>query len=580
VQTAMTATATRATCASFSFRSRAAEKRKSPQNKAFYGQRTTYSGKAHCIKDRVLLDPACGSGSFLVGAYSYLLNYHLDYYTKDKNLKNALKNSKIYQVSDKNYKLAIEEKQKILVNNIYGVDIDSQAVEVTKLSLYLKLLENEGKEAEGFLFKHSDLKLLPTLDKNIKCGNSLIGSDFYNDKDLSLFGNDEMRKVNVFDWDKEFPEIFKNGGFDVCIGNPPYVRYENLSEELIIYSKTKYQCSQGFFDIFQLFLEKSFYIIRKDGKLGFIFPSLFLKGMSYKLSRKFFIENTYIDVIRNYGDDVFFNVKMPTFIFIVSKKNKMNERINFYIKKNTSFNCIQINQEKLINDNYIFESSDLASKISLDCIKLSDLIEITRGLEIGKNKAIIDSSEESIKIVFGKNISRYLINSLSYIHIKTLNKFNKNSDIFEYEKLVIRETGKRITATYDNTGLITNRSLYCIRSNMINLKYLLGIINSSLMQYYYVSQFKSDTDIFPKIRIGQVKDLPIKLSTNTSFHDKLVSLVEQMLETQKRFHNAKSESDKKFYIQKIDLIDKQIDKMVYELYDLTEDEIRIVEESS
>ena len=148
---------------------------------------------------------ACGSGSFLVGAYQYLLNYHLDYWTNPKNLKKALKEEKIYQVSKDSYKLTIEEKQKILINNIYGVDIDPQAVEVTKLSLYLKLLENESKESEGYLFKHSDFKLLPSLDDNIKCGNSLIGSDFYKDKDLSLFGNEEMRKVNVFDWEKEFP---------------------------------------------------------------------------------------------------------------------------------------------------------------------------------------------------------------------------------------------------------------------------------------------------------------------------------------------------------------------------------------
>ncbi|HOV13730.1 MAG TPA: type I restriction endonuclease, partial [Spirochaetota bacterium] len=141
------------------------------------------------LKPLAILDPACGSGSFLVGAYQYLLNYHIDYWSNEKNIKKALKEGKIYQVSspqsplDKggrgDYKLTIEEKQKILINNIHGVDIDPQAVEVTKLSLYLKLLENEGKEATGFLFKHSDIKLLPTLDKNIKCGNSLIGSDFY-----------------------------------------------------------------------------------------------------------------------------------------------------------------------------------------------------------------------------------------------------------------------------------------------------------------------------------------------------------------------------------------------------------------
>jgi len=184
------------------------------------------------ISKITICDPACGSGSFLVGAYQYLLNYHLDYYTKEKNIKSALKKEKIYEAyqfsRDKtngcSYKLTIEEKQHILTNSIFGVDIDSQAVEVTKLSLYLKLLENEGIEAKehGQLFKHSDFTLLPSLEKNIKCGNSLIGTDFYEQLSLDLTDDDRI-KVNCFDWEKDgFPAIFKAGGFDVVIGNPPY----------------------------------------------------------------------------------------------------------------------------------------------------------------------------------------------------------------------------------------------------------------------------------------------------------------------------------------------------------------------
>ena len=113
-----------------------------------------------------VVDPACGSGSFLVEAYQQLLNYHLDYYSNEKERKQALKNSLIYETGKNIYKLTIEEKQRILLNNIYGVDIDGQAVEVTKLSLYLKLLENEGSETQRQLFKFSDIKLLPSLDSN------------------------------------------------------------------------------------------------------------------------------------------------------------------------------------------------------------------------------------------------------------------------------------------------------------------------------------------------------------------------------------------------------------------------------
>jgi len=155
-----------------------------------------------------ICDPACGSGSFLVGAYQYLLNYHLDYYTQEKNIKASLKNKKIFEAGHNAYKLTIDEKQRILCSSIFGVDIDNQAVEVTKLSLYLKLLENESRESSEQLFKYSDMALLPSLEDNIKCGNSLIGRDFYSQPNLNLTDDDRI-KVNCFGWEKDgFPDIF------------------------------------------------------------------------------------------------------------------------------------------------------------------------------------------------------------------------------------------------------------------------------------------------------------------------------------------------------------------------------------
>lgn len=204
-----------------------------------------------------VVDPACGSGSFLVEAYQQLLNYHLDYYSSEKVRKQALKNSRIYETGKNVYKLTIEEKQRILLNNIYGVDIDGQAVEVTKLSLYLKLLENEGRETQGQLFKFSDIKLLPSLDSNIKCGNSLVGSDYYHEKDLSLFDDEAMRKINTFDWDKEFPEVFAQGGFDCVIGNPPYVNI-SVFPELHTYLQTTYSVIHtGYNDLMYYFMYRN-----------------------------------------------------------------------------------------------------------------------------------------------------------------------------------------------------------------------------------------------------------------------------------------------------------------------------------
>src|SRR5690606_36576594 len=161
-------------------------------------------------------DIACGSGSFLITVFDKLLEYHKKWY--QANPEQAKKDG--CALVEGTYRLTLSQKQKILTNNIYGVDIDPQAVEVTQLSLYLKLLEDETTATANdtwVLFKE---QLLPNLNKNIICGNSLIGTDILND---NLFGSDEERKLKPMDFENVFPEIMKDGGFDSIVGNPPYV---------------------------------------------------------------------------------------------------------------------------------------------------------------------------------------------------------------------------------------------------------------------------------------------------------------------------------------------------------------------
>ncbi len=170
-----------------------------------------------------ILDPACGSGSFLIGAYTYLLRYHLDWYVNNKPKKHK---EAVFQVRENEWYLTTVEKKRILLDNVFGVDIDSQAVEVTKLSLLLKVLEHESRESIDQQMKLGLEGVLPNLEGNIKCGNSLIGPDFYDaGKQGSLFNEEEMRRVNVFDWEddkKGFGEIMRKGGFDAVVGNPPW----------------------------------------------------------------------------------------------------------------------------------------------------------------------------------------------------------------------------------------------------------------------------------------------------------------------------------------------------------------------
>ena len=176
-----------------------------------------------------VLDPACGSGSFLIGAYQFLLNWHLNYYTKNNPEKWKKGRSAAIFLFKKDpelgeiWRLTTAEKKRILLLNIHGVDIDTQAVEVTKLSLLLKVLEGESAEIIDNTLKLERERALPDLDNNIKCGNSLIGQDFFEQPQAAELKDNERYRINPFDWQAEFKEIMQDGGFDAIIGNPPWI---------------------------------------------------------------------------------------------------------------------------------------------------------------------------------------------------------------------------------------------------------------------------------------------------------------------------------------------------------------------
>jgi len=180
-----------------------------------------------------ILDPACGSGSFLLGAYQYLLDWHLEKYLESgvEKLSKA-KKPVVFQDRHGEWRLTTTERKRILTDNIYGVDIDPQAVEVTKLSLLLKVLENENAESLNKQLALFHERALPDLGDNIKCGNSLITPEYFLGQQSEFFENEDIRTINAFDWKGKsgFPDIMKNGGFDAVIGNPPYVRQEILGK--------------------------------------------------------------------------------------------------------------------------------------------------------------------------------------------------------------------------------------------------------------------------------------------------------------------------------------------------------------
>ena len=225
-----------------------------------------------------VLDLACGSGSFLLGAYQRLLDWHLTWCVENEPAKHAKgRKPKVFQGPGGDWRLTTAEKKRILLNNIYGVDIDPQAVEVTKLSLLLKVLDGESEETLGKTLRMFHERALPDLGENIKCGNSLIGPDFYEGKQLSLIDEEERYRINAFDWGVEFSGIIEAGGFDAVIGNPPYIRIQRIPRAEADYAFAAYESANGKADLSVLFLERAFSLLNKRGLAGFICTSQWLQ---------------------------------------------------------------------------------------------------------------------------------------------------------------------------------------------------------------------------------------------------------------------------------------------------------------
>jgi hypothetical protein len=253
-----------------------------------------------------ILDPACGSGSFLIGAYLYLLDWHRDWYIGDGPSKHT---KELFTGPGGEWRLTTSEKKRILLNNIYGVDIDAQAVETTKLSLLLKVLEGETAETINSQLSFLHERALPDLADNIKCGNSLIGPDFYDDQQLGMLLDDEERyRVNVFDWEAELPQIMgeavpqKERGFDSVIGNPPWLMPAYWDKGSLGYLASTYATATGKYDMYYLFLERGLWLLGKDGFLGLIVPNKFFHTKAASALRRLLVGETGLHEVVDFAD--------------------------------------------------------------------------------------------------------------------------------------------------------------------------------------------------------------------------------------------------------------------------------------
>lgn len=542
------------------------------------------------IETLSVVDPACGSGSFLLGAYKFLVDWYRDWYIKDGAEKHQ-KAKKIYLDGDKQWQLTLDERKRILLAHIYGVDIDRQAVEMAKLSLMLETLRAPEQQS---LFNE---RMLPNLSNNIKCGNALIGND-YSTGQISIDPK-ELGRINPFDWEVEFPNIFKQGGFSVVIGNPPYANYSardsmrafyarhgmsfdlRILENSISYCARKYpEVSKGVIDTYKWFIAKGSTIAKEKGTLGHIVPNTWLSLSKYKDLKDYIFQSGQINIV-DLGFGIF-DVTVPTCILICRKGlpvsqeyadlKQVVEKINV-LTTSINFHAFSDNQNQRSAPfllRYLKEWPDN--------LRLGSLLVLREGQHIPRKELTSGHQPGAVPVIDSKNMGRYRFSwkpAYSYAGAK---KFQMSQG----RRIVIRKTGDRIVATLspENKSFVL-QSLYqsVDTKKEIDSKFILAILNSKFLTFVYQgSEFGQKGRVMAQFRKGGLDRMPM-LEASEEEKVKLAKLADQMMMLHSQIERRMDESQQTAFKRQIDATDRQIDQLVYKLYKLTNEETRLIEES-
>lgn len=547
-----------------------------------------------------ILDPACGSGSFLIAAYQYLLDWYRDWYAAHEAEKWAKgKNPTLYQGPGGDWRLTTGARKRILLNNIYGVDIDPQAVEVTKLSLLLKVLEGESDETLTAQMKLFHERALPDLGDNIKCGNSLVGTDYYHDLQIDLLDEDSGYRINPFEWSVEFNQVMTSGGFDAIIGNPPY-SYRNATEEMLRpYYLREYSFAEGNFELYKFFVERGLMLLKSGGLLGHIISASFLVQPSFKKMREGLISNYVVERLSPLGPKAFKNATVDTCILIV-KKARVSKRHAIEVQAPSApielgnAPVYQIQQSRFAaNPNHVFDYrlSDSGAAV-LEGLE-SKFPTIEEGFEFGvgintgyiREELVADTKvdERYHPMLPGSGIERYgpvstkgwILYDKDYVRSRgDLGRTLPQERFLSSEKILVVRTRNlslctRIIATLDRTGAYNlNRLSNIIARPGYHLSGLLGILNSKLFNWLFSTRYY-DYEIKPVY----LRSCPLADANNKE----LVSAVDRVLELRAGHSSVKTSEERVRQQRRIGELENQIDRLVYQLYELTNDDMQMIE---
>lgn len=552
-----------------------------------------------------VLDPACGSGSFLIEAYQYILDWYRDWYVEDGGQKNAKgKDAPLHMSQTGGWALTVAEKKRILLDHIYGVDIDPQAVEVTKLSLLLKVLEGESGDGLARQMDMFHTRPLPDLGSNVRCGNSLIEPDFYSSANLDLFDSDERYRINAFSWSENFPFLKESGGFDAVLGNPPYIFARDLMldhEKEYYHQAFKYSWDKQ--NTFMLFMEKILSLTQAGGRASFIVPNSWLTIESAKHLRELYLPRLLTVVDLNYA--AFKRVSMEPSIFVAqgtphsgkieTLRTVTADELTLQSKTSSTAEIWQKQGGRIHIDRDDHLTKVLTS-IQLASQNIGEVFDVRTGLqayERGKGTPpqtakdvanhVFDreskEDDDSYRYLQGGDVGRYEISwSGMWMQYGPWLSQPREIGIFSRPRILIREiTGKLphcILGAFTKEPLLNNKSVLNVlheKDDVDELKCLLAVINSAPFSLFYKARaVKGARTLFPKLVINNLRELPFPKQLDARDRKALVGYVDRMMSLQKERRTAKSEHQREVTGRLVSEIDRRIDGLVAKLFNIEE----------